>query len=104
MALLKLGTAGRNAAVDAVTALINAGGAGTIKVYSGTIPTNPQTAIGAQVLLGTLTFSATSFAAGVAGVATANAITQDAAADATNTAAWARILSGGGATIFDCDV
>jgi hypothetical protein len=101
---IKLATTGRNAAVDAITALINAGGAGTIKIYTGSQPTNPQTALGAQTLLGTLTFSATSFGAGSTGVATANAITQDSAADATGTATWARIASGGAATVFDCDV
>ena len=101
---IKLATNGRNAAVDAITTLINGGGPGTIKIYTGTQPTNPQTAIGAQVLLGTLTFASTSFGAGATGVATAGTITQDASADATGTATWARIASGAAATVFDCDV
>ena len=101
---IKLATTGRNAAADAITTLLNAGGAGTIKIYTGTQPTNPQTAVSGQTLLGTLTFSATSFGAAATGVATANAITQDSSADAAGTAAWARIASGGGATVFDCDV
>jgi hypothetical protein len=101
---IKLATTGRNSAVDSITALINAGGAGTIKIYNGAQPANPQTALSGQTLLGTLTFSATSFGAGATGVATANSITQDSSADASGTASWARIASGGGSTVFDCDV
>ena len=74
---------------------------------TGTIPTNADTAIGAQVLLATLTFSATAFGAATSAspsVATAAAITSDSSADATGTAAWARWASGGATTILDCTV
>src|SRR3990167_9470244 len=92
----RLTNAAASAAADAVVDRIDTGGAGTIKIYTGTIPTDADTAIGAQVLLATLTFAATAFGAAANGVATAAAITSDSSADATGTAAWARIATGGG--------
>ena len=96
---LKLSNAAANAAVDALTALLNSG---YIRIYSGSQPTDANTAIGAQVLLAELTFGATAFGAAVAGVATANAITQDSSANATGTAAWARFFKSDGTTVV-CD-
>lgn len=102
--------AAAKAAVDAVAALCNSG---TIKVYTGSQPTDANTAVGAQTLLGTLTFSATAFpassASGSAGskvvTATANTITDDSSADATGTAAWFRVLKSDGTTVvFDGSV
>lgn len=98
------------AAVDAVAAKCNSG---TIKIYTGSQPTDANTAVGAQVLLATLTFGATAFAASVASgsagsrivTATANAITGDTVADATGTAAWFRVLKSDGTTVvFDGSV
>ena len=100
----RLTNAAASAAADAVVDRIDSGGAGTIKIYTGTIPTDADTAIGAQVLLATLTFSATAFGAASNGVATAAAITSDTSADATGTAAWARIASGAGTTQMDVTV
>lgn len=68
-------------------------------IYDQTQPTDADTAIGAQVKLARLTFGNPAFGAGVAGVATANAITQDSAADATGTAAWFRALKTDGTTV-----
>ena len=102
--------AATKAAVDAMTALCNSG---TLKIYTGTQPTDANTAVGAQVLLGTLTFGSTAFAASVASgsagskvvTATANSITDDSSADATGTAAWFRVLKSDGTTIvFDGSV
>lgn len=104
MATFNLSTAAQNAAMDAVTALINATSAGSINEYDGTIPTNANTAISGQTLLATLTFSADAFGDAVAGVATAATITGDSSVDADGTATWARILDGAGATVFDCDI
>lgn len=97
------------AMANAFTTALDAGSAGIITIYTGTIPTDADTAIGAQTLLATLTFSATSFGAATdgnpGGLITANAITSDASADATGTAAWARILTqGAGTTICDVSV
>lgn len=97
------------AMADAFTTQLDAGTAGVINIYDGVVPTDADTAIGAQVLLAELTFSAVSFGAAAdanpGGRITANAITSDASANATGTAAWARILTQtGGTTICDVDV
>lgn len=90
-----------NTKVDALAALLNSG---FIDIYDGTQPVTADTAIGAQVKLARLTFGATAFAAGSAGVAAANAITQDSAADATGTASWFRALKSDGTPVFDGSV
>lgn len=95
--------AAARAALDAMLALLNSG---TAKVYSGTQPTDANTAIGAQVLIGTFTFSATAFPASAASgtapnrvaSATANAIA-DVTAVSTNTATWFRALKSDGTTV-----
>jgi len=75
---------------------------GYIRIYSGAQAADADTAVGAQVLLAELRFAADAFPAAVAGLLTANAITSDASADATGTAAWARILkSDGTSVLFD---
>lgn len=98
------------AAVDAVTALANSG---KLRIYTGSQPTDANTAIGAQTLLAELTLNATAFGASVASgsagskvvTATANAITGDLSADATGTAAWFRVVKSDGTTIlFDGSV
>jgi hypothetical protein len=80
----------------------------TCKIYTGTQPTDPDTAVGAQVLLGTLTFSNPAFGsaadANPGGRATASAITSDSSADATGTAAWFRVAQGGGTALWDGSV
>jgi hypothetical protein len=101
----RLTNAAASAAANAVVDLVDGGaGAGTIKIYAGTIPTNADTAVGAQVLLATLTFSDPAFGAAADGVATASAITSDVSADATDTAAWARIADSTGTTVMDVTV
>ena len=101
----RLTNAAASAAADAVVDAIDGGaGAGTLKVYDGTIPTNADTAVGAQVLLATLTFSDPAFGAASNGVATASAITSDTSADATGTATWARIATSTPTTVMDVTV
>ena len=105
MATVRITNAVASAMANAFTTALDAGTAGIIEIYDGTIPTNADTAVGAQVKLATLTFSGTSFGAASNGVITANAITSDSSADATGTATWARLLTqGGGTTIADVDV
>lgn len=82
-----------NAAANAVTALANSG---KLRIYSGTQPANADAGIGGATLLAELVMNATAFAGAAAGVATANAITQDASADATGTAAWFRVWKSDG--------
>lgn len=100
---MELATGARNAACDAIVDAIDAGGAGTIEIRTGSQPASPNDAA-SGTLLATLTFNATAFGAAAAGVATANAITSDTNVDATGTAGYARIKSGGGTTIFDVDI
>lgn len=98
----KLSNAGANAAADAVAPLLNNG---YLRIYDGAQPTDADTAIGAQVLLAELRYNATAFGAAAAGVATANAITSDASANATGTATWFRSLKSDGTTVmFDGSV
>lgn len=78
-------------------------GAGLIKVYTGTKPAGPDTAITSQTLLGTLTCSDPCGSV-ASGVLTFSAITQDSAADATGTAAWARITTSAGDAVADVSI
>lgn len=94
----KFSNAAVNAKVDAQAALLNSG---FLDLYDGSQPATADTAIGAQVKLARLTFGNPAFGAAVAGVATANAITQDSSADATGTASWFRALTSGGAAVMD---
>lgn len=86
-----------------VKSAIDAGTAAVINIYSGSVPTDADTALGAQVLLAQLTMNATAF--GAVGDAapgasmTAAAISPDTSADATGTAAFFRILTQSGGTV-----
>ena len=91
----RLSTAARNAACDAIVDLIDVGGAGSIRIRTGSQPTNVGDA-DSGTLLGTLAFSATAFGAASTGVATAASITSDTNADASGTAAHFRIYKGDG--------
>jgi hypothetical protein len=98
---IKTSIVSRNAELDALAPLFNAG---TLKIYSGTQPATPETAA-SGVLLATLTFGNPAFGASINGVITANAITSDSSADATNTAGWARAWKSDGTTaLMDGDV
>lgn len=83
-----------NTKVDAQAALLNSG---KFRIYDGTQPATADTAISTQVLLAELIFNATAFGSGVAGVATANAITSG-VAGATGTATWFRLFKSDGTT------
>lgn len=98
--ILRAAIVGRNAALDAELALLNNG---FVRVYSGAMPATPETAA-SGTLLAELTFGATAFAAAAAGVATANAIAQDASANNAGTAGYVRLLQSNGTTaMFDGD-
>lgn len=93
----QLSNTGRNAALDALTALFNSG---KLRIYDGSQPANANTALSGQTLLAELTFNATAFGAAASGVATANAITSDSSADATGTASWFRCVKSDGTTVL----
>lgn len=91
----QLTNAAASAAADAVVVLLNSG---FLRIYDGAQPATADTAITTQVLLAELTFGNPAFGAAANGVATANALTSDPAANATGTAAWFRCLRSNGTT------
>jgi hypothetical protein len=92
----------RNVFLDQIDTSI--GASGLLRIYDGTQPTNVATALGSQVKLAELALSATAFGAASAGVLTANAISNDASADATGTATWGTLTTSGGTRIVDFSV
>jgi hypothetical protein len=105
----RISNAAAKAACDAIVDLIDGGaGAGLLRIYDGTQATDPDTAIGAQVLLAELTLSDPAFGAAAdaapGGRATASAITTDASANATGTATWFRVVTSAGTAILDGSV
>ena len=100
---IKFDTTTRNAEMDAVTTRV--GTSARLRVYNGTRPADPGTAITSQTMLVELTCNATAFApAASGGVLTANAISNGTAA-ATGTASWFRLFQSNGTTaIVDGDV
>ena len=104
MAVLRLATSARNAAVKGVTDLVDAGpAAGTIKVYDGSMPATPATAVSGQTLLVTITLGDPAFSAPSTGVA-AGADPAAVNAAASGTATWCRVADSTGATVLDGDV
>jgi hypothetical protein len=77
---------------------------GHLKVYSGSVPTDADTALGAQVLLADLTMGNPAFgpAADInpGARATAAAISDDTSANNTGVASFFRIDQGGGTTVM----
>jgi hypothetical protein len=97
--MLTLTTTIRNTMTDAIVDSVDAGGAGTIEIRSGTRPADPATTA-TGTLLATVALSATAFGSASSGAAT---IVDPAAvtAVATGTATWFRAKSGGGTAQFD---
>ena len=99
---LKYSASLKNLQQDALTT--RCGASALLKLYSGTQATDPDTAIGAQVLLATCTCNATFAAAASGGVLTLNAIadgTGTAGAGAGTTATWFRLTTSGGTAHID---
>jgi hypothetical protein len=90
---LKMAVALRNARLDAITTF--AGASAKLRFYDGT---QPATGGAATNLLAECIMNATFADAAAAAVLTMNAIANDAAADATGTATWARIVKSDGTT------
>jgi hypothetical protein len=84
-----------------MTQVLNAiGTSGFLRIYSGTRPATGGTA---TTQLAQLPLSATAGTVS-GGVLTFAAITADAAADATGTATWARLVTSAGAAVVDLSV
>lgn len=92
------------ASLDAGCLLANSG---KLRVYTGTQPTDANTALGSQTLLGEFTMPSTAFGASIAtgtapnraAVATAGTIA-DIVAVGTGTATWFRLLKSDGTTVL----
>jgi hypothetical protein len=93
---LKLSNNTANAQADALARLLDNG---YLRIYNGAQAATADTAVGAQTLLATLRFNATSAPAAAAGVLTFNALTPDTNAAAAGTASWFRALKSDGATV-----
>lgn len=96
---LKLSNAAVNAEATALAPLFNNG---YLRIYDGTKPAGPDTAISSQTLLAELRFAATAMASNSNGVMTFNALTGDSSANATGTATWYRAYQSDGTTPI-CD-
>lgn len=83
-----------------LTARLNSG---YIRVYAGTVPSDADTALSGQTLLGTLRFSATAFLAPAdldpGAYADANAITSDPDADADGSITFVRLYEDDNTTL-----
>lgn len=107
----RVNTAGRNAGLAAVLALIDGGsGAGVLRIYNGTIPAGPGTAVTSQTLLAEFDLSDPAFAAPSGGAAAIDVTPALAAVGlAAGTATWARFCdsteaAGTGLGVLDGDV
>lgn len=98
---VKLSTTARSDRASALNTTIGANA--ILRIYSGSKPANPATAI-TGTLLAELTCGST-FGTVSSGVLTANAITQDSSANATGTASHFRLWKSDGTTaVLDGDV
>jgi hypothetical protein len=86
----KLSLAGRDDALDAVLDVLNT--TGSLAIYDGTQPSDPDTAITSQVHLASNAMSATAWAAAGSGSKVANAFTP-ANALASGTTSWYSFLA-----------
>lgn len=100
---IKISTAARNAACDAVVDLLDGGPSfGTIKIYDGTQPAGPGTAITTQVLLATFTLEDPAFGSASTGVATLDTTPiLSTTGLAASTATWFRAADSTGTAVLD---
>lgn len=99
---LKYAVALKNLRLNQITTEIST--SGFLRIYSGTQPANPDTALSGNTMLANLPLSST-FAAGASGgVLTANAITTESSADNTGTATFFSLVTSAGVRIIDGSV
>lgn len=99
---LKYSVALKNAQQDAITTKL--GASAVLNIYSGTQSANPDTAVGAQVLLASLTCNATFAPAASGGALTLNSIsngTGTAGASTGTVATWYRLTTSGSVAHVD---
>ena len=95
---LKYSTVLKNARLDQITSKV--GASGLLRIYDGSQPASPDTAITSQTKLAELTCNATFAPSASGGVLTANAIS-NANALASGTAAWFRLCKSDGTAVVD---
>jgi hypothetical protein len=90
-------------AADAIADSFDSGTAALITIYSGSVPADADTALGAQVVLAELLMNATAFGAAAddtpGAIVTAAAITSDSSANNAGTASFFRVHDQSGGTI-----
>lgn len=97
--VVHLSDAARNAALNAIAALMNSG---TIEIYSGTMAaTTSASPPGDAVLLAELAFASTAFGAASSGSVTVASVTGDVSANATGSPTWCRFKNSGGTVVLD---
>lgn len=86
-------------ALAIVDSIVDELDSGTIRIYSGSVPTLADTALSGNTILAELVLGAPAFGAAAdatgAATATANAITDDSSANATGTATFFRAFDNG---------
>lgn len=88
--------AARNRMLDTLNTEL--GATPKFRVYTGTIPTNADTALGAQTLLADIDLPTNPFGAAASGAVALSAAAEDTAADAGGTAAWGSFTKSDGTT------
>lgn len=79
------------------------GTSGFLRIYNGTQPTNPDTALSGNTMLANLPLSATA-GTSASGVFTFNAISTETSADNTGTATWGSFVTSAGVRKADFTV
>lgn len=98
---LRLAVATRNALANAIeTAIDSDVGAGTVKIYTGAQPTNPDTAA-SGTLLATFTLADPAFGAAASGVITLQGVPLSTTGAAAGTAGWFRLADNSGDAVLD---
>lgn len=107
MAKLNISNVAAKTGLDALLDLLDSGGAGILRIYSGTAPVDTDTALSGNTVLAEFTLNATAFANSAdlapGARATANSIS-DVTASATGTATFGRLLDNAGVAVAQFDV
>jgi hypothetical protein len=103
---LTLSNNARSAGADAIVDRVDAGaGPGKLRIYSGTRPASPDTAVGAQVLLAEFTLADPAFSAAAAGVKTLDATpVLSTTGLAAGAGSWCRFLDSNNVAHYDGSV
>ena len=96
---LKYSASLKNAKLDQITSKV--GASGLLRIYDGSQPASPDTAVTSQTKLAELTTNASAFAGSASGgVLTANAVSS-ANAVASGTASWFRLCKSDATAVID---